>query len=354
MAAIAPPLIINESLFDAFKKDTELFGGAVAVLIFCCLLANIIAIAIDYGYALIVNVINRVRRGTREDTSVQLGRRGRRKWTRWLDRVPTTWAVAKNVSVVLLVAAYAAGLGYIFREVLRDPAKFDLKVARAADDLSKYGDALTWYRKAASYENAEAEYAIGWQYYRGSDTLSVDYAQAMLWFRKAGDQGHAEAEYQVGVLYENGYGVPLDYRQAMTWFHKAADQDDDGAQNEIGVLYYNGSGVGRDFGQAIAWFRKAADRGNAAANNNLGVMYEDGSGVDRDYRQAMIWFRKAADRGSASAADNIGALYENALGVDQDYAQAMVWYRKAAEKGAANAQSHLANDVRGRPRRPPG
>jgi TPR repeat protein len=83
--------------------------------------------------------------------------------------------------------------------------------------------AVSWYRKAAVQEYAEAQYNLGGMYYKGYG-VHQDKAQAVSWFRMAAEQGHAKAQFNLGVIYDNGYGVPQDKNQAEYWYSKAAEQ----------------------------------------------------------------------------------------------------------------------------------
>ncbi|MDE0952796.1 MAG: SEL1-like repeat protein [Halioglobus sp.] len=44
----------------------------------------------------------------------------------------------------------------------------------------------------------------------------------MTWYRKAADQGAADAQYTLGYMYYKGLGVPQDYVQAHMWWNLAA------------------------------------------------------------------------------------------------------------------------------------
>lgn len=341
MAAIAPPMMINDGLFDAFKADSDMFVGMVVIAIGGGLLANLIAMGVDYSRSLVGHISTRLRRGAADVAAVPAGIRAARLRRPWPDRWRVTWGRMKTAAYVLLLAGYVAGLGWVFRGAIMDPPKFAVDVGDAAYRDRHYAGALRWYRKAAEYGNQEAQYDLGYLYANGQGTKQ-DYPRAMAWYRKAADRGRPNAQSAVADLYANGQGVPQDFVLAMTWYRKAADQGDAYAENQVGWLYDTGKGVPRNDAEAIVWFRRSADHGNAVACRNTGTLYEEGSGVVRDYQAAMKWFRKGADGGDPVSFNNIGYLYENGLGVKRDYAQAMSWYRKAADKGTAAAKYHIA------------
>jgi hypothetical protein len=47
------------------------------------------------------------------------------------------------------------------------------------------------------------------------------YGEAVSWFRRAADKGNAGAMYQLGYCYQYGRGVPKDQKQADYWHNKA-------------------------------------------------------------------------------------------------------------------------------------
>ena len=60
-----------------------------------------------------------------------------------------------------------------------------------------------------------------------------EYGQAVSWFRKAAEHGYADAEYYLGLMYDNGQGVPKDGGEANRWFQKAAAQGQADATNRL-------------------------------------------------------------------------------------------------------------------------
>lgn len=60
-----------------------------------------------------------------------------------------------------------------------------------------------------------------------------NYGEAVSWYRKAADGGNAAAQYNLGVMYANGRGVPKNDAQAGVWFRKAAEQGLDATQDEL-------------------------------------------------------------------------------------------------------------------------
>jgi len=151
--------------------------------------------------------------------------------------------------------------------------------------------------------------AIG-QLYLAGDGVKKDYGEAMSWFRKAADGGSSFGMWKVGSLYENGWGVHKDRKEARTWYTKAAEAGEDRANVSIGLLYQNGWDVPTDYVEARKWYQKASAAGDYIAMRWIGSLYErGGSGVNKDKDDAISWYRKAAAAGSEQAKDDLRRLH---------------------------------------------
>jgi TPR repeat protein len=205
--------------------------------------------------------------------------------------------------------------------------------------------------------NAEAE---AW-FEKGNTCFESDnYTEAVTWYRKAAEQNHAQAQYFLGCCCETGDGLAEDEAEAVKWFRKAAEQNHVEAQFAFGRCHEKGEGVVKDQAEAVKWYRKSAEQGNADAQYRLGMCYQDGRGVVRDEAEAEKWQHKArgkwrksaeegpeqlyhaaAEQGDADAQYKLGFRYENGWGFPQDFSEAVKWYRKAAEQGHTSAQENL-------------
>jgi len=213
-------------------------------------------------------------------------------------------------------------------------------------DNPDYVEAVFWYKKAANYGLANAQYVLGVMREMGQGVKQDD-AAAVIWYRQAAKQGLANAQYNLGVMYEMGQGVKQDDAAAVIWYRQAAKQGLANAQYNLGVMYETGQGTKRDNAEAVTWYRQAAKQGLANAQYNLGVMYETGQGVKRDNSEAVSWYRQAANQGLADAQYNLGELFAAGQGVKQDDAAAVIWYRQAANQGHTMAKKQLIELERG-------
>ncbi|WP_274571958.1 tetratricopeptide repeat protein [Neisseria leonii] len=116
--------------------------------------------------------------------------------------------LAPAAAALLCLSAPAAG-----------PA--DFKAAETAYESGNYTETFRLLLPKAGQGDAVAQYLIGVKYMTG-DGVPQDYGQALTWFRKAAEQGAAIAQITIGAMYFSGEGVPQDFGQARFWLQKAA------------------------------------------------------------------------------------------------------------------------------------
>ncbi len=62
-----------------------------------------------------------------------------------------------------------------------------------------------------------------------------DYATAIREWRPLAEQGNADAQFFLGFMYYKGRGVPQDYAQAHMWYNLAASKSPPGEDRDISV-----------------------------------------------------------------------------------------------------------------------
>ncbi len=159
-----------------------------------------------------------------------------------------------------------------------------------------------------------------------------NYGQAMSWYERAANGGNPEAQFYLGVMYESGVRGN-DISVAAKWYRMAAEQGHVEAQARLGVLYYRGEGVERDPAKAAQWYAMAADGGSAQAQYNLALMYDRGRGVPANLPMAAALYAKASDNGIATARLNLSMLYAAGAGVERDPFNALMWLTMAEASG---------------------
>ena len=193
--------------------------------------------------------------------------------------------------------------------------------------------------------------------------MKQDLAQAHSWYLRAASHGNADAENQLGFFAEEGWGEPKNYDEALLWFNKAAEHGSNDAEENIGYMFENGIGVQTDYARAMSWFVEAAAKGNSNAANQIGWMYQHGQGVKPDDARALSWYLLSANQGNIHGKSNVEDLtsdleesgtYQSATARVDDVALARAerWVkiddlqrRIAGLEGDAQNQDDLADQV---------
>jgi TPR repeat protein len=123
-------------------------------------------------------------------------------------------------------------------------------------------EAMKRYRRSAELGSPNAAYEVGWIY---GHVEPVDYGEAMSWYQKAASHHHVEAQNNIGTLYEKGHGVAQDFAKAFYWYQAASKAGYARAQFHLGELYFTGHGVKQDTTAARELMQTAAGGGDADA-----------------------------------------------------------------------------------------
>ena len=80
--------------------------------------------------------------------------------------------------------------------------------------------------------SAEAQHTLGLMY-RSGEGVDVNLEDAVTWLKKAAKQNYAEAQYELGNIYYNGVDdIPKDAEQAVFWYAKAVIQENANAKTD--------------------------------------------------------------------------------------------------------------------------
>lgn len=203
----------------------------------------------------------------------------------------------------------------------------------------RYDEAVSWYFRAASQGDPEAQYMMGLCSRSGIGT-EKDSAAAARWFLMGAEQGHPQSQNMLGLCLYFGEGISSDLTEAVRLFKAAAEQNVIEAVNNLGVCYKTGRGTLRDMAEAMRLFEIAAIRGNADSQLEMGMYYYS-LGNERDDSNAVQWFRMSAEQGNPAARYFLGLCHRDGRGVAQDAAEAGRLFRLAADAGEHRAQHEL-------------
>ncbi len=189
---------------------------------------------------------------------------------------------------------------------------------------------ISWLRKAAASNHAEAFYLLGKWYQGAFNTKGMhqiaDVNQATYWFKKAASRQYPLAAVALGKLF-------ISYQQfdkALHWLFQAAQSDNCEAMTLLGDYFFEPGYGCQDFARAMTWYLTAAEHGSAEGQYKLGICYRYGHGVDQHYGLAINWLRLAAKQKHADACCALADMYFYGIGTAKQYLKAMTWYNFAA------------------------
>ena len=242
-------------------------------------------------------------------------------------------------------------------------------------------------REKALLGDPESEFALGNEYFYGTETRKANPVLAAHWFRKASDE-IPEAMLNYGICLDRGFGVDRDPVAAAECYRKAAEKKCEVAEYNYAMVLLNGVEFrtvaerskfkdadlpARDPEKARKMIRSLADRGYlpakvelaailisnhgdatakeaeeafrlvseavkdpgapARAWRVLGDCYFAGLGTVPDGRKMIEALEKAASKGSLEALSRMGYCYEFGINVKSDSKKALSCYERAAKAG---------------------
>ena len=116
----------------------------------------------------------------------------------------------------------------------------------SADDTRS--EALMWYVRAASNQDAEAAYQAGEIYRAPIHPEQRDWAKARQYYLQAAQAGHGYAALALGRMIKNGEGAAANPEAAVMWFQRAAERGNAQAKFLLANAYASGEGVAKNMG----------------------------------------------------------------------------------------------------------
>jgi len=242
-------------------------------------------------------------------------------------------------------------------------------------------------REKALLGDHKAEFALGDEYFYGTETRKANPVLAAHWYRKA-SEFIPEAMFNYGVCLERGQGVPRDPVAAAECYRKAAEKHCEPAEFNYAMVLLNGISFrtvderekfrdseipSLDSEKARKMIRGLADHGYlpaqvelaalliarredvsaeeaekafelvsqavknpdapARAWRVLGDCYFSGFGTLPDGTKMIEALNKAVERGNLEALSRMGYCYEFGINVKQDPKKALACYERAAKAG---------------------
>ncbi len=246
-------------------------------------------------------------------------------------------------------------------------------------------------REKALLGDPKSEFALGNEYFYGTETRKANPVLAAHWFRKASDE-IPEAMYNYGYCLENGHGVDRDPVAAAECYRKAAEKKCEPAEYQYAMVLLNGvefrsveehskfkdSDIpARDPEKGRKMIQSLADRGYVPAQVELAAIliarpsdvsakdaekafelvskvvkdpdapprawrvladcYFSGLGTVPDGRKMIEALEKAVSKGNLEALSRMGYCYEFGINVKADPKKAVSCYERAAKAGLPSA-----------------
>jgi len=200
-------------------------------------------------------------------------------------------------------------------------------------------------KKKAEKGDVEAQLNLAYLYLYGSDNIAIDYGQALSYYQKAAEQKSPVALNNLGSLYFSGIGTPVNYAKSIEYFDEAARLGSDDAAVNLAIIYLGSDVKGKskdDLTKVLALLEQAQ------ANNNiakylLGYCYFKGIFVKQDYTKAFSLIKAAADAEYDEAQLILADFYINGWGTPKNYNRAVQFLRSAAAQGNAEAMLKLGD-----------
>ncbi len=265
-------------------------------------------------------------------------------------------------------------------------------LGRRAASAAEYAIAANIYFIAAREGDAEAAYALGLCFEKGTGVPKSEseayrrfelaaeggYVEAYLrlaeytsegrlgeknavkaldFYKKAAEAGSAEGAYRVGEAYRYGTLADTDLSLALRFYSRAAALGHEGAKDKereirdaISVMYEQGRTLVREgkYSEAHRCFKLSADMGHAAAACFLGALCAEGVGTEKDMRLAICYYRKAAEQGNLDAIYRLGVAYAEGTGVNRDFKAAEGFLSIAAKQNYKDASAQVEKIKRAR------
>ena len=157
-------------------------------------------------------------------------------------------------------------------------------------DLDTIESGVKWRKKAATLNDASAQFNLFVHYYNG-DHVSASKTEAIKWLKASAKNGSLVGQYELGRQYINGWDVPKDHKKAFALYNSAAKGGHVEAIRAVGACYMIGMGVEKNAASALEWLKKIPDKDSAFL---IGVVYaEGGIGIPQDRDLAEEWLRKS-------------------------------------------------------------
>src|SRR6266542_78278 len=100
--------------------------------------------------------------------------------------------------------------------------------------------------------------------------VEKDEIKAFEYFKKLAEKDDAEAQFKLGYCYYKGIGIEINKEKSVELYKIAAENGNEVAQYNLGICYQNGEGVEKDEIKAFEYYKKSAEKKYISAIFQLG------------------------------------------------------------------------------------
>lgn len=156
--------------------------------------------------------------------------------------------------------------------------------------------ALSIYKKAAEYGDAEAMYLTGNAIMRGVG-MKAEYAAARTYILRAARKGFIPAMLAMGIFAEEGRGIPKNTDDAILWYSRAVDADPERFNDQF------------EFPERASYNYKLRAQAKTEAMYRLGMLMVKKDSSSQSYIRAFEHIALAASTGYEPAQTEISKIY---------------------------------------------
>jgi hypothetical protein len=162
-------------------------------------------------------------------------------------------------------------------------------------------------------------------------------SEALQWYARAASNQDAEAAYQAGEIYRAPvHQEQRDWARAQQYYHQAAQAGHGYAALALGRMIKNGEGTAADPQAAVSWFKRSAELGNAQAKFLLANAYASGEGITKDTDKALELLEESAEQHFPPAMHELALLAEQRMVTHGAHAESASHLFKEAEEERRN------------------
>lgn len=155
----------------------------------------------------------------------------------------------KKIKILLIICSLLFSINTIATD---ENGKSFLKKANEYYAAGQYDVAISYYQKAAEFDETEAQFNLGYALYHG-EGIKQSYPLAVMWFKRAASKQYPKAEYNLAFCYMYGKGVPCNYEKALQLLVSAANHGLPAAQITLAECYEHGVLVEQDIAESKRW-----------------------------------------------------------------------------------------------------